>query len=84
MFILNLQLVAVLNHDFQSSFETPSETGVVYCNAINPRPAPLNNTINIPSLIQYTALQPPELEGGILRLAHCEKKYRPKHCYRHS
>jgi hypothetical protein len=41
-------LIAVLNPNLQSLWTTPSETGIVYNNAIDPRPAPFNNAVNIP------------------------------------
>ena len=54
---LSSPLIAVLNPDLQSGWETPSATGVVYNDPINPPLAAFN--------IQLTLLQPPELGGGI-------------------
>lgn len=62
---LSSTLIAVLNPNLQSPWETPSETGTVYNNAINARPAPFNTAVNIPSLVQYMPLHLPELGGGI-------------------
>jgi len=62
---LTSPLIAVLYPNLLSPWKTPSETRVVYHNAINPGPAPFNNAVNIPSLVQYITLQLPELGGGI-------------------
>jgi hypothetical protein len=54
---LSSPLITILNPALVSPWVTPSTTGVVYNNPINPRLAPFN--------LQLTPLQPPELGGGI-------------------
>jgi len=54
---LSSPLIAVLNPGLLSPWVTPSATGVVYNDPINPHLAPFG--------IQLTPLQPPELGGGI-------------------
>jgi hypothetical protein len=80
---LSSPLIAVLNPDLQSGWVTPSATGVVYNDPINPPLAAFNNMVNN---LFNTPLQLPELGGGIgFRISsEARKIYRPEHCHWHS